>query len=41
MNDKKISAITPIVDEDGVLKFTMPELMQGEILTVVRVKVGD
>jgi len=40
LDEKKNSYITPIVDEDGILKFTIPELDNGEALAVVRVKAG-
>ena len=39
MDDKKTDFVTPIVDEDGVLKFTIDDLKDNDVVAVVRVKI--
>lgn len=39
MSDSKPKYVTPIVDEDGVLKFTIDKLENNDVVAVVRVKI--
>lgn len=39
IGDDKTDYVTPIVDEDGVLKFTIDELRHDDVVAVVRVKI--
>ncbi|MDO4188729.1 MAG: hypothetical protein Q4D29_07035 [Lachnospiraceae bacterium] len=39
INNNKTDCVTPIVDEDGVLKFTIDELPDNDVVAVVRVKI--
>lgn len=39
IDDKKPKYVTPIVDEDGVLKFTIDKLEDNDVVAVVRVKI--
>ncbi len=39
INDKKPKWVSPIVDMDGVLKFTLDELKDKDVVAVVRVKI--
>lgn len=41
INDNKPEYVTPIVDEDGVLKFTINKLENNDVVAVVRVKIKN